>query len=103
MKIMKDKFKQCCELMQQFLEDENIPLKYYPIMREYSMDLYHSFAVQGIDYCPWCGTKLPMSVRDKYFDILEKEYEINDRHDPEQEKRIPAEFKSDVWWKKRNL
>jgi hypothetical protein len=25
-----------------------------------------------IEYCPWCGTELPASKRDAYFDELEK-------------------------------
>ena len=25
-----------------------------------------------MEYCPWCGAKLPGSLRDEYFAILEK-------------------------------
>jgi len=28
-------------------------------------------AVQIINFCPWCGEKLPISQRDKWFDDIE--------------------------------
>ena len=93
----------CCECMEMFLQDAKVPLKYYPIAREYGLALQHSSAIQLIYYCPWCGTKLPESLRDKYFDILEKEYSIEPGLDIKNDPNIPHEFKSDEWWKKRGL
>ncbi len=55
-----------------------------------------------IFYCPWCGTKLPKSLPDEWDDILEKEYGIEDPTDSDREK-VPAEFWTDEWWKKRGL
>ena len=60
-------------------------------------------AMQCLFYCPWCSEKLPKSVRSKWFDILNEEYNIDDPDSEEQEKLIPAEFKTDEWWKKRKL
>jgi hypothetical protein len=60
-------------------------------------------ARQGVDYCPWCGTKLPESLFDTRFDILEKEYGIDSPYDDKQKDKIPAEFLTDEWWKKRGL
>jgi hypothetical protein len=41
-------------------------------------------------------------LKDEWFDILEKEYELdNPAWDLEQKEKIPAEFKTDEWWKKR--
>ncbi|KIL45088.1 DUF6980 family protein [Jeotgalibacillus soli] len=48
-----------------------------------------------ISYCPWCGTKLPMSKRDLWFDSLEKL-----SYDEPFEQDIPEEFKSDKWYNK---
>lgn len=93
----------CCELMDMFLKDPKIPLKYYPMAREYGMSLNHSSAVQLLFYCPWCGKKLPESLRDKYFDLLENEYHVEPEFDIQQDPNVPAEFKSDEWWKKRGL
>lgn len=93
----------CCEFMDMFLQDQKMPLKYYPIAREYGITLKHSSAVQLLVYCPWCGVKLPESLRDKYFDILKVEYDIEPELDIQDDPNIPEEFKSDSWWKMRGL
>lgn len=89
--------------MAQAVRDPEIPISYYPVFREYSLDL-NSPASKRIDYCPWCSAKLPSSLRDKFFDILEQEYKINDGilaiFDNDQ---LPEEFKSERWWVKRGL
>ena len=100
---MINKNNHCCELMTQFLEDRAVGIDYYPICREYTIDIRSSLIKQGIDYCPWCGTRLPESLRKKYDDILKDEYGVDDDWDEEQASRIPKEFKSDEWWKKRGL
>ncbi len=93
----------CCKLMNQFLDDPKVPLQYYPIAREYGMILNQSPAVQLIFYCPWCGCKLPESVREFFFEILEKEYNVDPEWDIKNDPNVPDEFKSDEWWKKRGL
>lgn len=87
-----------CESIQMFLEDRRVPIEYNPIMREYDILLRHSSARQGIDYCPWCGTKLPESLRDLYFETLEKLFGEDFSRD-----NAPTEFQSDEWWKNRGL
>jgi hypothetical protein len=91
--------------MDEFLEDERIPLEYSPIFNEYYIPLKKSKIKQGILYCPWCDSKLPVSLRDQYFEILEKEHGIDawDINDIGTNTQIPSEFKSDEWWKKRGL
>jgi uncharacterized protein DUF6980 len=96
----------CCELMDNFLEDIRILLFYSPVYREYFIPLLYkgkTTAIQCLIYCPWCGKKLPEDLRNKYFEILEKEYGLDDPRKKEQEKLVPKEFKTDEWWKKRNL
>jgi hypothetical protein len=46
-----------------------------------------------IDYCPWCGTRLPESKRDRWFDELER------RGIDPLEGEIPDAFKTDEWWR----
>lgn len=89
--------------MEDFLNDARIPVQYYPISREYGIPLKGSSAIQLLSYCPWCGKKLPKSLRDEYFDILEKEYGLDNYDIDDHPERIPEEFKSDEWWKKRSL
>lgn len=109
-KIMHKNIVHCCKSMDLFLEDSNIPILYSPIYREYSIPLLYKArtrgqitALQCIMYCPWCDTKLPDSVRNKWFEVLEKEYNIDSPFDRDQEELIPSEFITDEWWKKRNL
>ena len=76
---------------------------YYPRAREYII-FYSKKSGCYIQYCPWCGRELPKELADQWYDILEKEYgliDVNpgDYHD----KRIPKEFWTDEWWKKRGL
>lgn len=56
-----------------------------------------------IPFCPWCGTKFPKDLIDEWHQILEEEYGIDSPDNTEQSKRIPAEFQTDEWWKKRGL
>jgi hypothetical protein len=93
----------CCPLMKIFLENPKTLLQYYPIVREYAFTISNSPAVQLLSYCPWCGTKLPESLEDTYYEILEKEYGIFRGVDIKHDRRIPQEFKSNEWWKKRGL
>lgn len=50
-----------------------------------------------IHYCPWCGTKLPNSKRDLWFETLE---ELG--YDNPFEQEIPSEFITDEWYAKRS-
>lgn len=93
----------CCELMDKFLEDPKVPLEYYPICREYGLILQDSPAIDILYYCPWCGEKLPESLRDQYFETLKKEYDVVPELNVQDDPNIPQEFKSDEWWKKRGL
>lgn len=47
-----------------------------------------------INYCPWCGQKLPDSKRDKWFNELEK---IGFLEPTEED--IPPEYRSCDWYK----
>jgi hypothetical protein len=88
--------------MGRFLENPKMPLKYSPMMREYHIPFTSDSRGETITYCPWCGTKLPESVRDQYFEILWAkgiEPGVDKYNDP----TIPTEFKSEEWWKKRGL
>lgn len=91
----------------------NTDIHYSSILREYYIN-----DRQSVFFCPWCGTKLPVSLRQEYCEELLKNHNIKinlylpstgkfDRiksdlelcNDP----KIPAEFKTDRWWKKLGL
>ncbi|GAA2250419.1 hypothetical protein GCM10010232_42900 [Streptomyces amakusaensis] len=44
-----------------------------------------------IDFCPWCGRRLPESQRDRWFDELER------RGIDPGEDEVPAEFRDARW------
>jgi hypothetical protein len=93
----------CCFAIEQEINDPRVFINYSPKYREYSISTISKHVMRLISNCPWCGIKLLRSVRNEWFDILEKEYQLDDPWNVEQEKLIPKEFKTDEWWKKRRL
>lgn len=90
----------CCFFMDVQLGKEAAFLYYDSQYREYGIN--HPNGGFLIDYCMFCGKKLPISVRDEWFDILEKEYGLEEPLH-EDKKKVPKEFWTDEWWKKRGL
>jgi len=46
-----------------------------------------------IEFCPWCGTQLPESLRDRWFDELEAL-----GFDNPFEQDIPKKYKTNEWY-----
>lgn len=95
--------KHCCNFMTKSLEDNRIGINYCSVDRDYSIYCLYSNSQYRIDYCPFCGLKLPSSLVQEYMNILEKEYGIENPYDEVVMENVPEEFKSDEWWKKRGL
>jgi len=103
--------------MDYFLKEDKVAIYYNPIYRDYFIRLWsYPDGRQAIYGCPWCGAKFPESLVDKYLEVLEKEYSIvyedfsgkyleysEDATVEDKEVKLPEEFKSDKWWKKRGL
>jgi len=88
--------------MEIFLDDPRDPIEYNPVFREYFIRLNNRSNIITLAYCPWCGGKLPVSLRENYFDALEKEYQIETNLGEYKERSdIPADFRTDKWWKIR--
>lgn len=78
------------------LGGEDASLIYVPKFREYGirvLDGGSSFI--AIRFCPWCGKKLPASLRDEWFSRLE-----NLNLEPDDPK-VPEELLDDSWWRKQ--
>ncbi|WP_425302983.1 DUF6980 family protein [Nocardia otitidiscaviarum] len=45
------------------------------------------------NYCPWCGAKLPDSLRDEWFDRI---FDLG--LDGPEDVRIPVDMRTDAWW-----
>jgi len=100
----------CCDAMRLWLEDRDCPFSYNAYDRYYTMSAPMSLIKKNVVwpcynvyFCPYCGTKLPKDLVVERFEILEEEYGITNPYDTKQKKRIPQEFMTDEWWKKRGL
>jgi hypothetical protein len=92
----------CCLTMHCNVVDESDALHYRKRYREYGVTVPKSTNCILMDYCIFCGKKLPPSLQDEWFNVLEKEYDLKfplkkDKH------LIPQEFLTDEWWKNRGL
>lgn len=95
-------YESCCDIFKQFLNDCKVGLEYIPKDRLFYMR--SPSHTHTIDFCPWCGTKLPESLSEKRDAILRDEYGIDeDECDKKTIVKIPTEFFTDEWWKKRGL
>lgn len=93
------KTEHCCSDMEMMINEE-CSVVYVPKFREYGfpiLDGGSSFLI--MKYCPWCGGKLPTSLRSEYFRIL-KELGIEY---PCRESELPEGMRSDTWWRKRGV
>ena len=54
-------------------------------------------SVMSMQFCPWCGTQLPESKRDLWFNTLAAL-----GFDDPSEQPISDEFRSDEWWRNRD-
>ncbi|WKU48243.1 hypothetical protein Q3V23_31595 [Streptomyces sp. VNUA116] len=60
--------------------------------REYGLIIHDGGTARiGIDFCPWCGLRLPESQRDRWFEELEA------RGIDPWEDEVPAEFEDGSW------
>jgi len=104
--------------MEYYLNEQRALIYYNPIYREYFIGMKsYPWGKQAIFGCPWCGKKFPISLINTYIETLANEYGIlfypitgkyfniqsEDFDLPDETENIPEEFKSDEWWKKRNL
>ena len=82
----------CCNNMGYYIQ-ENI-INYNEVFDEFGITVNEDdFSVIIIDYCPWCGKKLPSSKREKWFEELEAKGFISPLFDD----KIPIEYKSKKW------
>ena len=94
----------CCSNMNLHIHEKERIILYRDQTREYAIRAC-GHIIQPLTFCPWCGIKLPHSLRDAFFETLQKEYglDVSILEIDDSDARIPAEFKTDKWWKKRGL
>ena len=82
--------------MQYALNEAEIPLIYTAKFREVGIQVLDGGSSKiRLLFCPWCGTKLPTSLRSEWFAELELR-----KIDPCGQE-IPAEFGDDRWYSAR--
>ncbi len=68
-------------------------VSYLPKFREFGIIIHDGGESSiRIDYCPWCGARLPESLRDEWYDRLDAlglEHESNE---------IPQSLLTEKWW-----
>ncbi|WCN11487.1 hypothetical protein GV055_19035 [Marinomonas mediterranea] len=69
-------------------------IQYDEVFDEYSIPHGDGISQMTINNCPWCGTKLPDSKRDLWFDTLE-----SIGYDDPRNQEIPEKYKSKLWRK----
>ena len=85
----------CCDDMKYYIQ-QGIVL-YSDIFDEFGIMMSEDkISTIKIQYCPWCGKKLPMSQREKWFEELEQK----GFKTPLFDENIPCEYKSKKWRKK---
>jgi hypothetical protein len=70
-------------------------IQYTPEFREYGL-IVHDGGSSAISmrFCPWCGARLPESLRDQWFEEL-RALGI----DPWKQE-VPERYRSDTWWRR---
>ena len=78
--------------MRTHIESAELYLSYTPKFREFGIHYNDGLSRQVIHFCPWCGSKLPSSLRNQWFEEL-------DRLGLEEDEQLPIELQSDAWWR----
>ncbi len=82
-----------CVGMDMALSSVDTPLEYDDRFREFGVETRGGHAVDLISYCPWCGEKLPESLRDEWFECLRRL-----GLEPE-DAGIPESMRTGDWWR----
>ena len=95
-------FEHDCELLRRFVDDPRLPVHYTPHLREFWISTVVDGlpARQRILYCPWCGARLPETLRSPWHaELAAIAPDDPPPYDPDA--WVPLAYRSDVWWKER--
>ena len=75
------------------VENPEVPISYRSSVREWVLEVVDGgTSAIVLLFCPWCGERLPPTLRDRWFDVLDS---LGlEPGDP----RTPVELASDRWW-----
>jgi hypothetical protein len=94
----------CCEKMEHRMSKEYTFIEYMPESREYVFNLHgnHEGAHFDMQYCPWCGKKLPESLGEEWCKVIKEDLGVEDV-DAEEWAKLPEKYKTEQWWRERGL
>jgi hypothetical protein len=104
--------KYCCEKMEyqtvpyneRFIAPQDRVVIYHEESRDYGIKLdreYIGYQV-SIEYCPWCGSKLPDSLNLEWCEAVKQDLGIEDV-DAEEWAKLPEKYKTEQWWREKGL
>lgn len=86
----------CCDLLENAIRDPEYPITEIAKFREIGLTILDGGdSVVILAYCPWCGSRLPASLRDQWFNELERR-----NIDPDGTE-IPNQFLTAEWYRDR--
>jgi hypothetical protein len=86
----------CCAQMRDAIDDDDNPIDYTPKFREVGVRVLDGGSSHIVlAFCPWCGNRLPSSLRNEWFAELER------RHIDPHGKNVPPSFLDERWYKQR--
>ncbi|WP_420843170.1 DUF6980 family protein [Cryptosporangium phraense] len=87
-----------CDQLGPAVLNPDVPLTYSAAVREVTLAIRDG-GTSGIEvrYCPWCGVSLPISLREVWIEEI-----LGMGFQPESA-TLPAEFRSEDWWRARGL
>jgi len=88
----------CCKQLTFHAKEKEKIIVYEPATRSVGIRISDD-VFQLIRHCPWCATRLPKELSEELSRIVFDELKLDGYDDY----RLPEEFKSDAWWKKRGL
>lgn len=92
---MKFRIQHCCKSIKHYLSNGEVGLAFLPKFREYGLTVRDGgSSIIVIEFCPWCGSKLPRSLRKEWFERID-ELGIDEAKDT-----IPTELQSEEWYSK---
>ena len=84
----------CCGEMRMYLELGDVAIRYAAKFREYGLAILDGgSSCITIHFCPWCGQRLPTSLRDRWFEEIERL-----GLEPESPS-LPVRYATDEWWR----
>lgn len=93
----------CCERLEYATNSEELPVVYNAAFRTWGIE-YRSGYGGGkllLDYCPWCGERLPSRLTDVWFDRMDSmgiDADLS-MDNP----AIPDEMRDERWWRSEGL